>query len=94
MKRARSKSTKKVVRKSTKKAASKKAAGPGKKISLSRVYVPITVNVWVSPADGRIRIVAPGRFITTVSDKPGARQHKHLYAKLRTVLKNRGKWLA
>lgn len=90
MKKAARKAAKRVVKKVAKKSASAKP----KKISLSRVYVPLKVNVWVSPADGRIRIVAPGRFITTVSDKPGARCHKHLYTKLRTVLENRGKWLA
>jgi len=63
-------------------------------ISRTRVYVPLKVNIWVGPKDGRIRIVAPGKFISTVAATPGARCHKHLYAKLRTVLRNRGKWLA
>jgi len=72
----------------------KRSAKKPRPIRLNRVYVPLRINVWVSPTDGRIRIVAPDRFITTVSDQPGARCHKHLYGKLRTVLRNRGKWLA
>lgn len=53
---------------------------------------PLKVRVWYNARDGRIRVVAPGQFISTVTDKAGARCHKHLFNKLRTLLKKRGKW--
>ncbi len=71
------------------KAARPKSAAPKSK---AKVTATLKINVWLDPRDGKIRVVAPGRFITTVSDQPGQRLHKHLYSKLKAVLKKRGKW--
>ena len=60
--------------------------------SIARVSVTLKARVWLDPRDGLIRIVVPGQFISTVSERPGKRLHKHLYSKLRAVLKKRGKW--
>jgi hypothetical protein len=68
--------------------AKKKAASAKSK----NISVNLSVRVWVSGRDGRIRIVLPPNQITTVTNVPGTRYHKALYSKLRTVLKNRGKW--
>lgn len=57
-----------------------------------RMSVVIRVRVWWNARDGRIRIVSPGNFISTVSEKRGLRYHPHLFSKLRSLLKKRGKW--
>ena len=58
----------------------------------AEMSAPLKLRVWYNARDGRIRLVAPGHFISTVTDKAGARCHKHLFNKLRTLLKKRGKW--
>lgn len=78
------------------KSSAKSSAKPARKQAApktkARVSATIRARVWLDPRDGLIRIVVPGQFITTVSERPGKRLHKHLYSKLKAVLKKRGKW--
>jgi len=70
----------------------KKSARATAKAKAANISVTLKVRVWVSPKDRRIRIVSPSNLISTVANEPGMRCHKHLYGKLRNVLKGRGKW--
>ncbi len=72
--------------------AKSKASPKPKPKSKTAMSANIKLQVWFNARDGRIRLVSPGNFITTVTDQEGARCHRHLFTKLRTLLKTRGKW--
>ncbi len=52
----------------------------------------LDVSIWVAK-DKRIRIAErSGKIISTVSDQPGKRCHKHLYAKFKKRLQGADCW--
>ena len=59
--------------------------------------VPLSIRIWADRknSSGPVTIkIASNRdgFISTVPEVPGKRYHKHLFSKLKKVLKKSGSW--
>jgi hypothetical protein len=59
--------------------------------------MPLSLRIWAERKNAHapitIKIASSGAgFISTVREAPGKRCHKHLFSKLKVVLKKNGKW--
>jgi hypothetical protein len=60
------------------------------------LLVSLNIHVWAKRNRNdsvTIKIASNNpKFISTIEEVPGKRMHKHLFAKLRTILTKNGKW--
>ena len=65
-------------------------------VKTETVVVPLNIHVWAKRNHDEsvtIKIASNNpKFISTIEDVPGKRQHKHLFSKLKAILTKSGKW--